>query len=140
MMSLTKRHFAVLALATGLMVGCNKAPADAPATPPVEAPAEPAAQPAAAEAPAAGAAVAEPAGAAPTADPHAGHAEAAGAAAAGATMIVVTQAGASIEPPVKQELIPAGAWFCDMGTVHYARAEKGDGKCPVCKMDLKQKP
>ena len=27
-----------------------------------------------------------------------------------------------------------------MGTVEYARLDKGDGKCPVCGMMLKQKP
>jgi hypothetical protein len=26
-----------------------------------------------------------------------------------------------------------------MGTVHYARMEKGDGTCPVCHMKLTQK-
>ena len=55
-------------------------------------------------------------------------------------MVAVTPEGARLDPAVKPEQIPAGAWYCDMGTVHYARGEKGDGKCPLCKMDLKQKP
>ena len=35
--------------------------------------------------------------------------------------------------------IPEGAWYCDMGKVHYARSEKGDGVCPLCKMQLTEK-
>ncbi len=52
--------------------------------------------------------------------------------------IEVTAAGAKIDPPVAKDKIPAGAWYCDMGTVHYARMDKGDGKCPECGMMLKQ--
>lgn len=43
------------------------------------------------------------------------------------------------DPPISKEEVPDGAWYCDMGTVHYHRGEKGDGKCPVCSMDLKHK-
>jgi hypothetical protein len=53
--------------------------------------------------------------------------------------IEVPAQGKKFDPPVKADPLPAGAWYCDMGTVHYARMEKGDGTCPVCKMDLKQK-
>lgn len=53
--------------------------------------------------------------------------------------VEVPAQGKKFEPPIKPEQLPAGAWYCDMGTVHYARMEKGDGSCPVCKMDLKQK-
>lgn len=48
--------------------------------------------------------------------------------------------GQKFDPPVARAAIPAGAWYCDMGTVHYARPEEGDGICPLCKMKLKQKP
>lgn len=54
-------------------------------------------------------------------------------------MVEVTKEGTKFDPPVKPEQIPEGAWYCDMGTVEYAALEKGDGKCPVCGMMLKQK-
>ncbi len=54
-------------------------------------------------------------------------------------MVTVTAEGSKFDPPVKPEQIPDGAWYCDMGTVEYARLEKGDGKCPECGMFLKQK-
>ena len=57
----------------------------------------------------------------------------------GGDLIAVTAAGAKLEPPVTASRIPEGAWFCDMGKVHYARSEKGDGICPLCKMQLTQK-
>lgn len=47
--------------------------------------------------------------------------------------------GQKFEPPVAVEAIPEGGWYCDMGTVHYARSEEGDGKCPLCHMTLKEK-
>lgn len=50
--------------------------------------------------------------------------------------VAVSKEGGKIDPPVEKAKIPAGAWYCDMGTVHYARMEKGDGKCPECGMDL----
>ena len=52
--------------------------------------------------------------------------------------VTVTAAGGKIAPPARKSDIPDGAWICDMGTVHYARAEKGDGKCPLCGMNLVQ--
>jgi hypothetical protein len=51
----------------------------------------------------------------------------------------LTAEGTTYEPPIAIDDVPAGAWYCDMGTSHYARSEKGDGKCGVCKMDLKEK-
>ena len=57
-------------------------------------------------------------------------------------MAVAAKAGApngKIDPPVKPDAVPDGYWYCDMGTVHFARADKGDGKCGLCGMDLKQK-
>ena len=52
--------------------------------------------------------------------------------------VVVPAKGQAFKPAVQKEQLPAGVWFCDMGTVHYARGTKGDGKCPQCKMNLKQ--
>ncbi len=62
-----------------------------------------------------------------------------GAAAKGA-MVTVPKAGKKLEPAIKPDKLPSGAWYCDMGTVHYARMDEGDKTCPVCKMKLKQKP
>ncbi len=42
-------------------------------------------------------------------------------------------------PPIEKSEVKEGHWYCDMGTVHYSRAEKGDGKCPLCKMILHEK-
>jgi hypothetical protein len=58
----------------------------------------------------------------------------------GADTITVTAEGAKIDPAVAKSMIPAGAYYCDMGTVHYARMDKGDGKCPECGMMLTQMP
>jgi hypothetical protein len=54
--------------------------------------------------------------------------------------VEVPAQGKEFDPPIKPEQIPPGAFYCDMGTVEYARLEKGDNKCPVCGMLLKQKP
>jgi len=53
--------------------------------------------------------------------------------------VEVTAQGTRFDPPVQISQIPDGAWFCDMGTVHYARTEKGDGRCAVCGMRLSQR-
>jgi len=53
--------------------------------------------------------------------------------------VEVTAEGTTFKPPIQVAQVPDGAWYCDMGTVEYARLEKGDGKCPVCGMFLKQK-
>ena len=47
--------------------------------------------------------------------------------------------GTEFDPPVEVVQIPEGAWYCDMGTVHYARMAEGDGKCAICGMNLVQK-
>lgn len=62
-----------------------------------------------------------------------------GSDAKGADTVEVPAAGKKFDPPVSKDEIPMGAWMCDMGTVHYARMEKGDGKCPECGMDLTHK-
>ncbi len=54
-------------------------------------------------------------------------------------MVEVPAEGANYDPAVAIEQIPEGSWYCDMGTVHYARAEKGDGECARCQMSLVQK-
>jgi predicted small lipoprotein YifL len=53
--------------------------------------------------------------------------------------VAVSAEGTRFDPPVEVADIPDGAWMCDMGTVHYAAAEKGDGTCPVCSMKLTRK-
>ena len=52
--------------------------------------------------------------------------------------VEVTSSGSQFDPPVDKKQLPNGAWYCDMGLVHYARTEKGDGKCALCGMELKQ--
>lgn len=53
--------------------------------------------------------------------------------------VEVSEAGSKFDPPVKAEQLPEGAWYCDMGTVHWAGMNKPeDGKCPECGMALKQ--
>ena len=51
----------------------------------------------------------------------------------------VTKEGSKFDPPIAKDKVPDGAYYCDMGTVHYARMEEGDGKCPLCGMALKHK-
>lgn len=53
--------------------------------------------------------------------------------------VEVAAEGTQFEPPIDPERLPEGVWYCDMGTTHYARAEKGDGKCAVCGMFLVEK-
>lgn len=56
-----------------------------------------------------------------------------------AEKIELAAAGAKLDPSVKPEQLPEGAWYCDMGTVHWAAMEKPeDGKCPECGMALKE--
>lgn len=55
------------------------------------------------------------------------------------TTLTIPKDGKSFKPPVAKDKIPQGAFFCDMGTVHYARMDKGDGKCPLCGMVLVKK-
>ena len=53
--------------------------------------------------------------------------------------MALTAEGKKYDPPIKPDALPDGAWYCDMGTVHYARSEKGDNTCPICKMKLTEK-
>lgn len=99
-----------LALTLSVLVACSGSePAEAPAAAP--------------EAPAAPEASAKPAVVVP---PTSG-------------LVSITAAGVELDPPAEKDQIPDGAWYCDMGTVHYAATEKHDGKCPLCKMDLVHK-
>jgi hypothetical protein len=54
-------------------------------------------------------------------------------------MVEVPAEGKKFEPPVRVQQLPAGAWYCDMGTVHWAQMNEANHVCPFCKMDLKQK-
>ena len=56
-----------------------------------------------------------------------------------ADTVSLTAAGSKFDPPLEIAQLPAGAWYCDMGTSHYAGTDKKDGKCPLCHMDLKHK-
>ena len=47
--------------------------------------------------------------------------------------------GTKHDPPIKVDAVAANHWYCDMGTVHYSSADPGDGKCPLCGMNLVQK-
>ena len=44
--------------------------------------------------------------------------------------------GAKFDPPIEKAQVPEGAWYCDMGTVHYGQMHEGDAKCPLCNMKL----
>jgi glucose/arabinose dehydrogenase len=59
--------------------------------------------------------------------------------AAAAALVEVSASGTNFDPPVQKAQIPEGAWYCDMGTVHFARTEEGDKTCPRCKMKLHHK-
>ena len=48
--------------------------------------------------------------------------------------------GTTFDPPVRVEQLPSDVWYCDLGTVHYARRNRGDGLCDVCGMELSHKP
>ncbi|MEM9696744.1 MAG: hypothetical protein AAGA56_29675, partial [Myxococcota bacterium] len=44
--------------------------------------------------------------------------------------------GTRHDPAVEKAAIADGTYICDMGKVHFSRADKGDGLCPICGMDL----
>ena len=60
------------------------------------------------------------------------------AAPGGAEFVEIAADGSRFDPAVEKPSIPGGTWICDMGTVHYARPDQGDGKCPICNMNLVQ--
>lgn len=51
----------------------------------------------------------------------------------------IAATGSEFKPPIQIAEVPEGAWYCDMGTVHYAQSEAGDKTCKLCKMKLKHK-
>ena len=53
-------------------------------------------------------------------------------------VVTVAADGTQFDPPVELDRIPDGAWICNMGTVHYASLEQGEGTCPICSMELEQ--
>lgn len=56
-----------------------------------------------------------------------------------AAKVEVSAEGQKFDPAIKPEQLPDGAWYCDMGTVHWAAMNNpADGKCPECGMALKQ--
>ena len=55
-------------------------------------------------------------------------------------LVDVAADGSRYSPPVPKAAIPGGAYYCDMGVVHYASKSKGDGTCPVCEMKLSKRP
>ena len=57
-------------------------------------------------------------------------------AAPGSGLVEVAADGTRFDPPVAKDRVPTGTWICDMGTVHYASQEQGDGSCPICGMHL----
>lgn len=54
-------------------------------------------------------------------------------------MVEVPAEGAPFEPAIQKDQLPDGVYYCDMGTVHYARGEQGDNRCPLCNMMLTYK-
>jgi hypothetical protein len=58
----------------------------------------------------------------------------------GLPTVKVAPGGTRFDPPVQPSQIPPGAWYCDMGTVHYARLDRGNGRCPECGMPLTRQP
>ncbi len=56
-----------------------------------------------------------------------------------AAIVAVAAEGTRFDPAIRPDQVPPGAWYCDMGTVHYARLVEGDGRCGICAMKLKHK-
>ena len=53
--------------------------------------------------------------------------------------VEVPKEGKKFDPAIQAEQLPAKAFYCDMGTVHWAGMQKPEGgKCPECNMALKQ--
>lgn len=53
--------------------------------------------------------------------------------------VEVPEDGKEFDPGVEADRLPEGVWYCPMDPVHWAQHEKGDGECPVCGMNLKEK-
>ena len=53
--------------------------------------------------------------------------------------VEVPEGGKEFKPAIDPEKLPDGVFYCPMGASHWAQHEKGDGQCPVCGMNLKEK-
>ena len=53
--------------------------------------------------------------------------------------VTLPREGKVFNPAIARAEVPEDAWYCDMGTVHFARPQKEDGLCPVCDMALVHK-
>ncbi len=71
-------------------------------------------------------------------DDHVAEVHAVAEVAAGTGPMTLSDQGVRFDPPVAENRIPDGAFYCDMGTVHFAALQRNDGRCPVCGMELKQ--
>lgn len=109
----------LMMLALAGLIACGKSAEPVPTTPAATVSAPPAA-------PAPAAPVVPAAPIAPAAAPAAG-------------IVTVAAEGTRFEPAVRVDQVPAGAWYCEMGTVHYARMTEGDATCGICGMKLKHK-
>lgn len=49
------------------------------------------------------------------------------------------EGGTRHQPPIAVAEVPLDHWYCDMGSVEYSRPDEGDGRCPICGMDLVHK-
>lgn len=77
----------------------------------------------------------------PTSEAPTSEATAAPAAPANAgEFVTVAAEGTRFDPAVQLSEIAPDTWICDMGTVHYAATERGNGACPICQMALVQHP
>ncbi len=51
-------------------------------------------------------------------------------------LVTLSEAGLRFDPPLPKSRVPEGAYYCDMGTVHFAALARGTGQCPLCRMQL----
>lgn len=51
----------------------------------------------------------------------------------------VPEDGKEFDPAIAPNKLPDGVYYCPMGETHWAQHQKGNGECPICGMNLKQK-
>jgi len=51
----------------------------------------------------------------------------------------VPEDGKEFDPAIDPDKLPDGVYYSPMGETHWAQHHKGDGECPICGMNLKQK-
>ena len=56
-----------------------------------------------------------------------------------ADSIEVPEDGKEFEPGIPPDKVPEGVWYCPMDPSHWAQGKQGNGECPICGMNLKQK-